>query len=61
MLLDNVVPLKTAFCGGWQIRHEGVAGKPIRTVEKGASVLSVSECGHKKEQQATGHIVEIES
>jgi hypothetical protein len=38
-----------------------VAGKPIRTVEREASVLSVSECGHKKEQEATGHTVEIES
>jgi hypothetical protein len=39
-----------------------VAGKRICTVEKEASVLSVSECGHKeKEQKATGHIVEIES
>jgi hypothetical protein len=30
---------------------EGVAGKLIRTVEKEALDLSVSECGHKKSKK----------
>jgi hypothetical protein len=40
-----------------------VSSKPICTVEKEASVLSVGEFHHKKkrEQQATVHIVETES
>jgi hypothetical protein len=39
-----------------------VASRPIRTVERETSVVSVSEFRHKKrEQQATVHIVEIES